>query len=203
MRGHLAPDALSRVMARYSGGIAALRTVRTRPPPASTTLIVLLSGERRSSRRVLQLVPELRWYRTEALQPRCTSPCSIKGSLSFELAAIHTSQISSRALLGDRGAAIVRNSAMSETLDEIDTGQSHAPRCRRAASRDRVRLVECEFLIASVCLSAYMSTLPLIFRAARPIVRTSAVWPRRKPSLSASSRIATSGDFGQAPSAGG
>ncbi len=51
-------------------------------------------------------------------------------------------------------------------------------------------------LIASVCLSAYISTLPLTFRAARPIVWMRLVRPRRNPSLSAS-RIATSDTSGR------
>ena len=50
--------------------------------------------------------------------------------------------------------------------------------------------------IASVSLSAYISTLPPTLRAARPIVWISDVSPRRKPSLSAS-RMATSDTSGR------
>ncbi len=50
--------------------------------------------------------------------------------------------------------------------------------------------------IAAVSLSAYISTLPFTFRAARPIVWIRLVSPRRKPSLSAS-RIATSDTSGR------
>ena len=50
--------------------------------------------------------------------------------------------------------------------------------------------------IACVRLSAYITTRPLTWRAARPIVWISAVWPRRKPSLSAS-RMATSETSGR------
>src|SRR4051794_30814891 len=50
--------------------------------------------------------------------------------------------------------------------------------------------------IASVSLSAYISTVPPTLRAARPIVWISEVSPRRKPSLSAS-RIATSETSGR------
>ena len=45
--------------------------------------------------------------------------------------------------------------------------------------------------IAAVILSAYMMTVPSMLRAARPMVWMRLVWPRRKPSLSAS-RMATS-----------
>ena len=70
----------------------------------------------------------------------------------------------------------------------------------RAGGRSRAIAVR----IASVSLSAYITTLPSMLRAARPIVWISDVAPRRKPSLSAS-RIADQRDLraGPGPRAGG
>ncbi len=85
---------------------------------------------------------------------------------------------------------------MSETPFEIDAGVIPCSSLYASWIARRRFVSSIASLIASVCLSAYMSTLPLMLRAARPIVWMSDVRPRRKPSLSAS-RIATSDTSGR------
>src|SRR5262249_17725132 len=94
------------------------------------------------------------------------------------------------------GASSDRNSAMSETPFWIDAGVIPCSSLYASCFSRRRVVSSIAYLIASVYLSAYISTLPLTFLAARPIVWISAVWPRRKPSLSAS-RIATSETSGR------
>src|ERR671930_418868 len=89
---------------------------------------------------------------------------------------------------GKRKAARVAEQKLPDQTSEQRAGE---PESNRHPDRHRIGP-----LIASVSLSAYISTLPFVFRAARPIVWTSAVLPRRKPSLSASS-MATSETSGR------
>ena len=80
----------------------------------------------------------------------------------------------------------IRNSEMSEMPLTIVSGVMPCSSlyARWIARRRSVSAIAVR--IASVSLSAYMTTLPSMFRAARPIVWISEVAPRRKPSLSAS-----------------
>src|SRR4051812_10105440 len=107
-----------------------------------------------------------------------------------------------RRRVGTVGDSSWSSSAMSETPFAIVSGTIPCSTlyARWTARRRFVSSSACT--IASVCLSAYISTLPLTFRAARPIVWIRLVRPRRKPSLSAS-RIATSDTSGRSsPSRG-
>ena len=108
-----------------------------------------------------------------------------------------TSRVPRRRLAGTCGASSVRNSAMSETPLTIDSGVMPCSSLYAScfARRRFVSLERALDRLGHACRRT-CSTLPLMLRAARPIVWISAVLPRRKPSLSAS-RIGDERHLGQ------